>query len=554
MSSFGARIASSVAEARYGTVRAAAGRYRLAMARRRNAAVLAAYTAISFLYFGIRLLPHGGRSYVGEGADPEIFIWSFAWWPHAILNGDNPIVTHAIWAPDGVDLAWTTSIPGLALALAPLTLAAGPVVAYNIVAILMPALAAWTAFLLCQGVAGRLWPAIVAGYLFGFSTYMLGQQFGHVHMTSVFLLPLVALLVLRRLDGEIGDRRFAVLLGLLLAAQISLSTEVALTLTLALVVGLALAWVAAPGRREHLRALAAPLAGAYAVGALLASPLLVYALRDFEHESINPPALYTADLLNFVLPTGIVAASGSWATTLASHFPGNSSERGAYIGIPTLLMIALHAIRSHRTPATRFLLAALGAASLAALGGTLVVAGHRTVPLPWTLVDDLPGLNNVLPVRLSVFALLAAAVLVARWLADERTPAWLRVALAALAVASVVPDPHVSWRANPDRPAFFADGADPALASGENVIVLPYGGNGNSMLWQAETGFAFRMAGGYIRPEVPPPFRGFPAVDAFEQQDPSLADADDVRAFARAKGVTAIVVARDAGLWQPLLA
>ena len=525
------------------------------MALRRNALVLAGYAAISFLYFGVRLLAHPGRSYVGEGADPEIFIWSLAWWPHAMLHGENPVVTHAIWAPDGVNLAWATSIPGLALALAPLTLTAGPVVAYNIVAILMPALAAWTAFLLCHRVAGRLWPAIVAGYLFGFSTYMLGQQFGHVHMTSVFLLPLVALLVLRRLDGEIGDRRFAVLLGLLLAAQISLSTEVALTLTLALVVGLGLAWVAAPGRRAHLRALAAPLAAAYGVGALVASPLLVYALRDFEHASINPPALYTADLLNFVVPTGIVAASGAWATTLASHFPGNTSERGAYIGVPTLLMIALHAVRSHGTAATRFLLAALGAASLAALGGTLVVAGRRTVPLPWTLVDDLPGLNNVLPVRLSVFVLLAAAVLVARWLADERTPRWLRLLLAALAVASVVPHPQVSWRTKPNRPGFFTDRRyEAALAPNDNVIVIPYGANGDSMLWQAEGGFDFRMAGGYVRPNPPQSFARLPAVRALNDEVPPPGGAADLRAFARAKGVTAIVVARDSDRWRPLLA
>jgi hypothetical protein len=155
-----------------------------------------------------------------------------------------------------------------------------------------------------------------------------------------------------------------------------------------------------------------------------------------------------------------------------------------------------------------------------------------------------------------VFALLAAAVLVARWLADDRARLWLRAALAALAVASVVPDPHVSsWRTTPDRPAFFADGGYEAdLAPTDNVILLPYGGNGDSMLWQAESGFAFRMAGGYIRPEIPPPFDGFRAVHAFESNDPT-ATAVDVRAFADAKGVTAVVVPEsDVGFWQPMLA
>jgi hypothetical protein len=84
-----------------------------------NAVVLLGYVCVSFAYFGWRLLPHPGRPYIGQGRDPQIFIWSFAWWPHAILHGENPFVTHAIFAPDGLNLTWATSIPGLALAFSP---------------------------------------------------------------------------------------------------------------------------------------------------------------------------------------------------------------------------------------------------------------------------------------------------------------------------------------------------------------------------------------------------------------------------------------------------
>src|SRR5438132_7483696 len=104
---------------------------------------LALYLAVSFLYLGLPIAAHPGRSLIGRGVDPEIFVWSLAWWPHAILHGQNPIVTHAIWAPAGVDLAWITSIPGLALAATPLTLLGGPALAYNVLAIALPALAAW---------------------------------------------------------------------------------------------------------------------------------------------------------------------------------------------------------------------------------------------------------------------------------------------------------------------------------------------------------------------------------------------------------------------------
>src|SRR5712692_316367 len=114
-----------------------------------NLVVLLGYAAISFGYFGWRLLPHPGRLVIGFAHDPQIFIWSFAWWPHAIATWTNPFVTHALYAPDGINLAWTPSSPGLALAFSPLTVLFGPVVSYNVAALVLPALAAWTAYLLC---------------------------------------------------------------------------------------------------------------------------------------------------------------------------------------------------------------------------------------------------------------------------------------------------------------------------------------------------------------------------------------------------------------------
>jgi hypothetical protein len=130
---------------------------------RTSAAVLLGYAAISFLYFGVRLLPHPGRLILGTGTDPEIFVWSVAWWPHAILHGDNPFVSHAIWAPDGINLAWTTSVPAIAVAVAPVTLLFGPVAGYNVAALLLPALAAWAAFLLCRHVTRAFWPSLAGG-------------------------------------------------------------------------------------------------------------------------------------------------------------------------------------------------------------------------------------------------------------------------------------------------------------------------------------------------------------------------------------------------------
>src|SRR5581483_2900 len=114
---------------------------------RRDVASLAAYLGVSFVYFGVPIAAHPGRNLIGKGPDPTVLVWDFAWWPHAILHWQNPILTRAIWAPVGQNLAWAPSVPGLALLASPITLAAGPAVAYNLFAILLPALSAWTAYL-----------------------------------------------------------------------------------------------------------------------------------------------------------------------------------------------------------------------------------------------------------------------------------------------------------------------------------------------------------------------------------------------------------------------
>ena len=31
--------------------------------------------------------------------DPSVYTWFYAWWPHALLHGENPFITNAIFVP-----------------------------------------------------------------------------------------------------------------------------------------------------------------------------------------------------------------------------------------------------------------------------------------------------------------------------------------------------------------------------------------------------------------------------------------------------------------------
>jgi len=510
------------------------------------------YVGVSFLFFGLRVVFQPRLSYVGTGVDPQIFIWSFAWWPHAILQGVNPFVTHVVWAPSGLNLAWTTSVPGLALLFAPLTLLLGPVAAFNVAAVLMPAAAASTCFLLCRHLTRSIWPSLVGGYLFGFSSYMLGQQEGHLQMTSVFLLPLVALTIIRRLQETISRRRFQIQLGTLLALQLSFSSELFFTLTLAIATAAVAAFVADPALRSGLKSLVVPLLTSFLLAGLITSPFLYYAATGFDAHSINAPRRFAADLLNLIVPTKLVLASANRTETIASHFLGNDSERGSYLGLPTLTMIALFAWRRGRTASGKLLILCLTAATVAELGASLRVDGRRLLPLPLSLIDHLSLFDNVLPARIAVYVSLLAALTVALWAAQTASRR-LSIALPALAVIALLPRPGShAWITEPDNPRFISERVyQSCLKPGENTLIYPFGAKGNSMLWQAESSFWFRLAGGYLSPTIPAPFRRFRAAHA--NLHPSITAAD-IRQLARAKNVTAIIVdERHRTPWHALL-
>jgi len=522
---------------------------------RRAGLSLAAYLGVSFVYFGISIAAHPGRDLIGSGSDPEVIVWTLAWWPHAILHWQNPIVTHAIWAPVGQNLAWAPSVPGLALLASPITLTAGPAVAYNVLAIVLPALAAWTAYLLCRYLTHSFWPSLAGGYLFGFSAYVLGQTEGHMQVTAVFLVPLVALVVLRFLDGSYSVRRTVVALGVLLALQLTFAEEVELTLTLTLAVALAVAFVVAPTLRPRLLGLLRPLVGGYALAGLLTSPLLVYFFLHFQSGGVNSPDAFPADFANLAVPTPLTWAGWHWTDTISARFLGNNSENGAYLGLPCLVIVGWFLWSRRRTAAARFLAIMLAIGLVIELGFSFHVAGTSYFKLPWSKVGSLPALNSMLPVRYSMFVALGASVVVALWAAGS-APRLARVALPALAVIAIAPSLWSSaWHEHPPRPAFFtAKTYDTCLVPGENVLVLPFPRWSGAMLWQAESGFQFRLADGYIS-TVP---TGLPDYEYADRLADTNDPGDDWRPLVKLaydQGVTMILIpAVDASSWNKLLA
>lgn len=565
------RAAAAASETERARRTTTAARRRLAFPRMQHplsqhAAAYLLYLGLSLLFFGRHAIADPGSvcACVGDG-DPGAFMWSLVWWPHAILDGANPFVPDVIWAPDGANLARSgAAIPALSIALAPITLAAGPVVAYNVAALLMPVLAASFAYNLCRYLTGAFGASLVGGFIFGFGSYMAAHLLGHLILVAVFLVPAAVHLVLKLLDGAISKRRFVIFMAAVFAVQLLLSVEVVLTGVgfgaLALLLGYA---ASKPERRPRISRIVAPVLLAGGLAILVTSPYLYWlfdGLADSDTEAWKTfTNLYPADAVNLLLPTEVTALGHQWFTGITRDFTyGNLAEATGYVGPALLVIVVIVARTRWNEPATRVLVGVAVVSYVLSLGSELNVAGEATgVPLPWALLHSLPVLYHLMPARLFMYGTLAIAITVALWLAQGTTWRGAKWTLAAVAAVLLVPNLSADyWGGRPTNPPFFtSDTYKRHLKTDEIVLVLPYARHGNSMLWQAETGMYFRMVEGYISPEFPPAYRDDPFLGELLSGEVGGGSVAELRDFAIRRQVTTVVVETgNPGPWPLLLA
>jgi hypothetical protein len=521
----------------------------LASGSRQATAALALYVAISIGYFGLHVLPHLGSENVGltNWTDPTVNMWSLAWWPYALLHGLNPLVTNALFVPDRIDLAATspTLCPLAGILGAPITIAFGPIVSYNLLMLASPVLAAFFAFLLCRYITRNFAASLFGGYLFGFSTYILGHMQGHIQLVLIFTIPAAVHLALRLIDDRISERRFIALMALVLAALFLTASELAFTFVALGGIALAVAFALAPTERQHIIRTVKPILAAGAASLIVTSPVIYYELHGIVRFGPNIGDIDGSDALGFLVPPNLIRLGRTHfaAVSQASNTSGSDAEAVTYVGLPLALIVARYTITRWRLTSTRILLVMLAVVVVLLLGSRLHIAGYPTIPLPWKLLDQWL-LRDVIPLRLALYMFLIVAVIAAMWLAQPRPGRWAlgKWAVAAASIAFLVPNIGVGlWRSQLPNPALFTThGYRSVLTRGETVLILPFGQLGNSMLWQAETGMWFRMAGGYLNPVYPADYETdplFPALFGRAKPDPRT-----LRSFLARRHVGAVIV------------
>jgi hypothetical protein len=487
-----------------------------------DAAVVAAFSLLAVVCYW-----HAWTGGIGSTAqangDVADTIWFLRWVPFAIGHGLNPFFSDYANYPHGVNLLVNTSVPLLGALAAPVTLLAGPVASYNLLATLALAGSAASAYFVVRRWVTWRPAAVACGLVYGFSPYEIGQGEGHLNLMFVVLPPIILLVLHDLCTGRGSPWWRGAGLGLMLVAQFLISTEIFAS---TLVMGVALVVVLAVAGHRQVRDHVGRVARSLAVAAIVAVALLAYpiwfALAGPGH--INGPiqtvALFRADLLGPLVPDSLQRLSPHTLATVGDHFGGNSSENGSYLGI-TLLGVVLVGAVVFRRRAVVLVGAVWGlVAFVLSLGSRLVV--HSTpqatasgsavgvVPLPEAVLAKLPLLSNALPVRYSLYVVMAAALLLAVVLDALRSSllrrGWSPVSASAIpalvAIAALVPlVPEVPYGdfEPTTPPTYFTSAYLQRVLPGSVAVTYPYPGAFvvDATLWQAQSDMRFRLPGGY---------------------------------------------------------
>jgi hypothetical protein len=236
-----------------------------------------------------------------------------------------------------------------------------------------------------------------------------------------------------------------------------------------------------------------------AAGAAIASFAIIagfpLAFQFFGPQTVSgdfqQPDVYVSDLLAFALPSNLI------------HFTGNTTENGAYIGLPLLVLFIAGLVIGRKQGWIQWTGWMTGIVALLSLGPHLHVNGNVTpVWLPWAVVAKLPLMGSALPARLMVVAWLGVGLIVAAIVStamkatpDRRIATGVVLIAGLAAIFPSVPYPSVSASV----PAFFRPGGDvEKVAPGSVVLITPFSSkeSTDAMLWQAAANYRFRMPEG----------------------------------------------------------
>jgi hypothetical protein len=477
----------------------------------RDLAAVASYVVLAgWVTYRIWLHPTWGLS--ANRADQAFFEWMLGHGALVATGQTAPFFSDQMNAPLGINLMANTSVLGISIPLAPVTLLFGPHAAFNVFltgALILTAVSWYLVLSRCL-LRRRLAAWVGAGFC-AFAPGMISQANGHPNLVAQFLVPV---LIWRTLELR-GPRwvRNGVILGLVVIWQAFINLEILFMTAVGLVIFLI---VVAALRWREARATWRPfvLGGLVAAGVGLAAlwyPIALLLAGPQSYRGLPPEVRdYGADLAAYVsLARESLLGSMETARGLAQ----NAAEENSFFGWPLVALILVVVVALRRNAAVLGLLAVGLVFGYLSLGPVVRLHGEPTgLPSLWAWLHEVPVLSSAVPTRWALAVTPVVGLLLALGVAAAQdilaAPAFRAVAAAALVVAllPIAPTALPATKLS-GTPEFVSAGTWTRYADGGRSIVfvpMPTSGVNDPIRWSAATLTRMPLAGGYFLAPVGP--------------------------------------------------
>jgi len=346
-------------------------------------------------------------------------VWNLWWLKTALLElRANPYYTNYLHHPDGVTLLFHTLNPFNGLISIPLQYLFSMEVVYNLIVMFSFVMSGFFMYLLSRYLTNCKPAAFVSGVIFTFSPYHFGHGLGHLQLIAMEWIPFYVLYLLRAFYE--GGKKEAILAGVFLIL-ITLCSWYYLIYSLFFTAIFVIYQVFVDKRKVRIENLW--LTGLVFFAVL--SPLIgamIYAKLSQQFLGAHNPVVWSADLLSFFVPGGILTF-GKPFESIWSKFSGNIAENSNYIGY-IVLFFAIYGFLKGKKPRVaafrkaeeaRFFLIAGGLFFLLSLGPYLRVLGKVTkLPLPYLFFHNfIPFFSFTgVPGRFDIMVVFCLAILV----------------------------------------------------------------------------------------------------------------------------------------------
>lgn len=489
---------------------------------------------------------HPTSAMVCDCGDPASFVWFLAWPTYALSHGHGLLLTTRVHVPAGINLLDNTSVLALGIPLAPVTRIFGPVATLNVALTAAPVLTALSTYG-CLRRALRLgWPtATLGGLLFGFSPFVLHHEaVNHLQLSFLAVLPLIFWCCYELAVAQRGRWwRAGLILGLLMALQFFVGTEMLTITALAMALALVLAVLGALWSRRRAKpgsvrpadtgattatgaaaGRAAFAARGFVVAAGVAGVILAYPLwfalagPDHVHGAVwkHPSRNGLASVL---FPLTLTHYQQQHLPKVGYLGPGGTLA--CYLGIAALAVLAV-ALGAVRRPLTKLCAAMTVISVWLSLGSVHTPLSNGGEPswlwLPWGLFAHLPVLDQLAPANFSVvaawFTVVGGALLVDqlltgsggdhanRVISSALARPRVRLAGAALMSAALLVPWLLAWplpyQTETVTVSPWAARAAAHLPASAVVLFYPFPSAylDHALIWQAESGMPYSLVGG----------------------------------------------------------